>query len=558
MGNVVKKYNKKLLTHPHLNEQISQAFEHGNPLLLYHMTSDTDVRQVLLERFSVVSPIPPKHGYMYMGIRNIVKVRGTKLGSVLGASLSWFLRDHPTAIYAYFSAAVLNNPNTDESFRQQALSYRTDLSDKMVGEKIIDLIKHGEMSVTEMTKAYPVKFPERLTDDLTDDQLLWLLLAGENPVGMEMSDLQRPRLLAALVKADLYACHDWLTPEDLTIMLPNILARWHYLRNVASNYFMEVVAPYYLPLFQFLFNHNFLSKITQQDANLLTMVYPKLLGDEPEKWSEGPDYHRSVKCLSYHTLYHMLGGDIRSEFFHPTNERAWREDLIEMLDEDSPPAQDIGSSGYYGNMFRDIEDGNSTDLTDLPISEYNMADVVVIYDADLTKQYYITRTELYEIMKTKINPYNREIIPDQQLLPYQQYLNWHHNNIMPVTFWAYQWDILKRGNMIQPSPEQFDNLINHYAANGEVADDGTITADTVHAFIEHSDKIKKMDRKEIVDIITQANRRVDLIYSDDEPMADDLKSIMGTITQIVERTDGTDVKKIGELSTNPHIKQIEN
>lgn len=558
MGNAIEKNSTKLLVHPHLDEQISQAFEHGNPTLI-DVSSKGD-----WNFFPVISPTPPPHAYMYLCWLTKSLAAPEPPGYKPGSGTVRMLTEHPSSMFAYIAGSAITHPSTDDKLKNTMLNYKDKDQSQLLGELIIELIGKGGIPIAEMTKLYPIDAPTQLTDSLTDDQLYWLMLARRNISDMEVSSQQKPRLLAAMVKADLYVHYDQLDVEDLVTMLPDILIRWHHLRNVASNYLIEVLAPYYFTLFQFMFEHNFLNKISQADANLLTLVYPELLGDEPEKWCEGPAHQRSVKCLSHHTLYHMVCGNIIFSFFHPTNKQVWHQELSEILDAEEPPTQDIDRWGYYGSLWcnrkcdTDILDGNDTDLIGTPISHYNTADVVVIYDAGLTTQYYITRAELPKLIRTKVNPYNQEIIPDLQLIPYQLYLDWHRSNVMPAVTWKHQWRILKYGRVILPNIDELDELISYYINSGDLPY-GTLSADGTYKFEIDVNALDSMDKEEMTDIITQANHEIDRVYDNDPAIADGLKGIMGGIAQIMVLADdsGKRIKGTGESSDNPRIKQIE-
>lgn len=578
MGNAIEKLDggqkQKLLDHPHREQQIAQAFEHGNPVLLQQQCG-VDIVD-LLNCFPSTTPTPPKLAYLYCGIKYIREVNPstTAKGTVPGKNGSTFLKAHPTPLYAYAIGACISDrhdPNMTDQYQQEAFSYPIEVDGNpiMLGLYIIELIRSSGMSMEEMGKAYPFEAPAIITDEITDEQLYWLVLSKRYRDATTVPDQQRERWRAAQVEADLYAHHIGLTSGDIYRMVPLILKRWHKLRTVASNYLMEVLAPYYANLFQFLYDHNILNDISQEDTNLLSLLYPDLLDDQDlssqqmEQWTTGPDHVRSIKCLSYHSLYAALGKSIQMEFYHPLNQTLWRNELNELLRSEGSVSLlnrsnlAIGSSGvielYYGSLslshsFKSRPKpivGNTTDRTgEVSIEDYNPTDVVMIYDAELTTVYYFTRRELPELLTSKINPYNDEVLDDVQLDLFRDYLDWHLDNVLPVLPWAKQLEILHKGWWFHPQQAVYDKVMSYYIHGKEAV---LLQQLTTGKYMVDAEAMKSIDHKGMFNATGEVINQL----SENHPMKGNLEQIFGGIAGLMDtgvaRVAPKDSKKVEQI-----------
>ena len=541
MGNQIAQGSAKVPVDELQREFITEALEHGNPQLCCKDWLAVTMSNIL-ECVPTDSPTDPRHAYCYLGA--LIKDET----NVSDSDMAEFLEAHPTALYGYITGTVVSDSKAD--VRNELLSLPLKGDPGMLGLLVVQTIAAGGVSASEMGLLYPTQFPELLTTDTTDDQLYWLLLSGQDPNGMEVPADQKPRWLAAMIRADMYACYEQFTSEDLQQMLPDILKRWHYLRSVSRKYLNDVVMPYYRPLFDFYLRHNGLNHITEKDLDLLTFTYHDIFGKKSYNWLELTTLERSICCLTYEGMCHMLGGGVRTGSYHEAAPAIWCSMLTEMGSSDGSVTP-VGTvcSHYFGQLAHDtidktsqITDGNTTSLGGDSISEYNRGDIVLMYDDELTHRYYITRLELHQVLKDKVNPYTQEPITEFQIENYQRYLAWHVGSAISVVPWKAQWELLKSGSWFTPIPEVLEKLLMDYTLGEQVSDETDVLGIDLN-----SDQIP--NKQDMLGMLDQANDKI----TDETPMAENIRGIINNFSQMISQAPDS----IGRKSTDSKIVQID-
>lgn len=525
MGNITDtlKGQQKALSHPHLDQQISQAMQYGNPILLSKIGHAT-INEIL--RHIPQDSTDPRHAYCYFG-------------ALLDASPEiayhedvHMLEQHPNSVFAYLTSCWINS--CPQKIAVEMISLPLKNSSKVLGELAMELVRNSGTDVSELKCSYPTEFPSELAEHTPDQHLIWLIMGDISAGSMKIpEDAQlAEKWITALVNADAYVHDQRLASIYYVNLFSKIISRWHYLREVAPNYLMEVVMPYYHPLMTMYYRHNFFNMLVKADIDLLQLVYQGALGWEgfDSSWTSHTPLYRSISCLPERDLFTLLGLKCRDYTQHPRQRELLVEHIILLDQENLDLEVNIEEEQYHGisvleNMDRTVTIHNIHDRQGkIKISKYNPADILVIYDSKLETKYFFPIGEVAGLVKDGINPYNEEKLDEGTLTMCEEFVAMHNNRSLELESWHNQWLMIINGWCnIHISPWNVAQMHSQYVTNSELplGKDGKY-----HFDISPSDVPDEMQLQGALEQIMGE-------ITDKTPMADQLRGVFGGLSDLM-------------------------